>query len=341
MKTKEQIETFMTAILDDTTSSLLTRLLTLSPDSYRLCVDSLIDGVMSIDDLNSIPVLNDASFAQFMENRLLDLSFYVYDGSENSGAGVADFCNNILNLGAVYLSSTNAANQFKYTNWNAYSLKTNIGPNRANVYYDNVEQLIEDFDTMVVPGFPTNTVKAFLPLQLTNELLDNDNFPTDVEVRDFAKKLYSEIFTGRGIIEAIHNDEAWKIIIGYDYKKSLILNNPLFIEELFNAYYPFNNTLGICKSIRSDVSSAGIENWSPDYLLSNVIGRSYTKFIRNKLTYAITVSMIVTSYQSAEGSTALKESLGSVIVYMIDKLDVLRDYIKGISILSKKSMKVG
>jgi hypothetical protein len=302
-----------------------------------------MEGIVSIPEINAIPFMNDKTVSEALANRHADMSFWYTDGTlPAEGYDPTVYCNDVLRLGDMITASSSFANRFKHTSWSNLILRTKTGYSDGTPYYDSYSKFIESFTNNVLPELPD--IKSAFPLMANDLVLTWDSDGRNLTISDtnailLVKKIYTELIISRGLDLIIHN-EPWKMLIDVNFDSSFISANHNFAEEVFNAYYPYKNTLLLCKAIKSNVALTG--EWSPINFMT-LLDENYTKFIRNKLTYILVNDWALKNYYVSKpelSATSFESQVGIVALYVINMLDTLRDYIVRMSLACKKSMKV-
>jgi hypothetical protein len=348
MKDEQVIRNFVKATMNEYNTSVFLRLMNLSPEVYRRCLDALADGIVSIDYILTLPYQNDLTVTEMLDARDAEMSF-VYNQYPDPAIPLIDisaYCTDTLKLDELIAQSCISGNSFVPSIWSKFLLNARTKPTRDGSFYDNAGDLAADFAVSVLPLYigsnlpPEQVVhpENIFPIDRTLVFIEEDT-----DIRDFAQRLYAEIFIGRGIVECFHSNENYRTIMRIDDTPALLSTNYSFAEELFNGYYPYNNTVKVVKDIRSIVVGKGnsLTKDDIDYAFNNITKSSfrYDTLVRTKLTYLISLYWIAVNsglYQSTD--TLIK--VGPIINDIISLMDFMKNYITSLSTACRRYMRV-
>jgi hypothetical protein len=320
------------------------------PENYQRCIDNLCDGVIGIDELMSLPIINDYEVVNFLDQRDRELTF-VYNSSDTAAEVTFDinqYCTETLQLDKYIMEYTAANNSFKYIKWsdlltNAFTAE--YASMSSGLYYDNETKIDTDFKSLIEPLYNGTNIpvdeKIDLPSIFPDNSVDVFNDVTDANAKLFAKKLYSDIFLGRGIVEGINNNELYKLIIKINDIPSLLARDYSFTENIFNGYYPYNNTIENVKQIRGIISFNNdiLTKSDIDSLIEKFIDIDYSTSTRSKLSSLLFVYWIALK-SGLYSNNDLIINVGPIISDIIGMMDFLKSYIISLSSACKRYMNV-
>jgi hypothetical protein len=373
MKDESAVRNFVAAVMTKENESAMVRLMNLSPAVYRRCMDDMIDGVVGLPDVSGTPA-TDVAITQLLDAKENEMTFSFNDGADaGSSYAASNYCRNVLSLDTLLSASNQSATRFSRTDWTRLCSRATLSSAKRVPFYGSEEEIAENYTSGVEVLLPDVTGTFPLdPATLTPPGM------TDPDAIALARAVYGYVLIGRGVVEAIHAGEPWKVVVSVDREPAVLLKDHSFSEELFNGFYPYRNVSGIVKSVRADTAAVGeaFPVASVEAMVATALGTDYSKFFRNKITYAIAAQWIagmhIAAYDAAaqllsdwEDAMALFElgqgpdpgtrpptpvphsipvaTVGQMwqgLSVVIDLMDYMKEYLTGLSGACRRYMKV-